>query len=239
MRSGERSQACMSPVRAIARGSGRSVPPNAPWSLIASMIAEEEKTVSPEEKTTRPPPRSTVSRSAANRGSLLCSYSAPFTYTSGRVLLSRPSAVGEGLTTTQSTHESAARFSARRRSENSGRLVPLSMNSSAVIETISRSPSVRACCRWRMCPGCTMSKQPWHWTTRSPMRRAFSRRVMICSIEQILDAADALFRGACLMAAGDEARSRGLVGRVDDPKTSIGYRRVEPGVVTKRGPGSR
>ena len=49
----------------------------------ALINAVELNTTSPEVKTTRPPCRSTICFSSAKRGSSLCSYSRPLTYTSG------------------------------------------------------------------------------------------------------------------------------------------------------------
>lgn len=57
---------------------GASTPVSRPPSS-AAIRAEELKTMSPDEKTTRPPADSTAFRSAANLGSLLDSYSLPFT----------------------------------------------------------------------------------------------------------------------------------------------------------------
>src|SRR6266550_3269435 len=83
-----------------------------------------------------------------------------------------------GKIVTRSTHCKAARTSARSLSAVIGRPFPFSSRTerSPFKPTAKRSPSARAACKYRTCPTCSKSKQPFVATSFFPAARNCSLR---------------------------------------------------------------
>src|SRR5437867_3556758 len=83
-----------------------------------------------------------------------------------------------GKIETKSTHCKAASTSARSRSVVIGRPLPFNSRTerSPFKPTTRKSPSARAACKYRTCPTCSRSKQPFVATSFFPAARNFSQR---------------------------------------------------------------